>query len=152
MLKQIKFRKAKLIDLKAVFKIGKMHFGNERWLTMKFIEDSFLAIGYHYVAEIKDEVIGGIMVTKYDFPKNWIFYYVVHPKYQRKGIGAKLLKLVENDIKKDLSPSNFLYVDIGIDDKIAKNFYLKNSFEIQGKVNNWFGDDLPALILGKKLN
>ncbi|MDI6883337.1 MAG: GNAT family N-acetyltransferase [Patescibacteria group bacterium] len=151
MLRQIKFRKAKLGDLRTIFEIGKIHFDDEKWLKMKFIENSFMAVGYYYIAEYKREPVGGIMVTKYDFPKNWIFYLVVHPKYQRKGIGSQLLKLVENDIKKDSSGSNFLYVDIGINDEVAKNFYLKNRFEIQGKVNNWFGDGMSCLILGKKI-
>ncbi|MBU3965032.1 GNAT family N-acetyltransferase [Patescibacteria group bacterium] len=151
--KKVNFRKAIVPDLKDLFEIGKANFGDQKWLTAKFLEDSLLEMGYHYVAECKGDIIGGIMVTKYDFPKNWIFYMVVHPEYQRQGIGSAILKLVENDVSNNPPKNDSLYVDIGIEkeDIPARNFYLKNGFKNEGRVENWFDDGMPALILRKSL-
>jgi len=151
--KKLNFRKAAVSDLKDLFEIGKMDFGDEKWLTAKFLEDSLLEIGYHYIVEYESKTVGGIIVTKYDFPKNWIYYLVVHPDYQRQGIGTKILNLVEEDVINNLPKKDSLYVDVGteLEDLAAREFYLKNGFKSEGRVENWFDDGMPALILRKSL-
>ncbi|MBU4338120.1 GNAT family N-acetyltransferase [Patescibacteria group bacterium] len=152
-LKKVNFRKAFVSDLKDLFEIGKMDFGDEKWLTAKFLEDSLLEIGYHYIAEYDSKTVGGIIVTKYDFPKNWIYYLVVHPDYQRKGIGSAILNLVEKDVINNLPKKDSLYVDVGTEpeDLAARKFYFKNGFKSEGRVENWFDDGMPALVLRKSL-
>lgn len=152
-LNNLKFRKAVVPDLKELFEIGKINFGDEKWLTAKFLEDSLLEIGYHYFAEYGSKIIGGIIVTKYDFPKNWIYYMVVHPDYQRRGIGSAILKLVENDVINNPPKRDSLYVDVGTgpEDAAAREFYFKNGFKSEDRVENWFDDGMPALILRKRL-
>ncbi len=150
-LDKVNFRQARMSDLKKLFEIGKMHFGDERWLTVEFLEDSLLSIGYHYIAEYEEAIIGGILVTKYDFPKNWIYYMVVHPDYQRKGVGSAILRLVEADVVKSMPKKDSIYVDVGTEDNTAMNFYFKNGFKNEGRVENWFDENIPAFVLRKSL-
>lgn len=78
---------------------------------------------------------------------------VVRPEYQRQGIGTSILNLVEKDVINNLPKKDSLYVDVGLgaEDAAARSFYLKNGFKSEGRVENWFDDKVPALILRKSL-
>ena len=54
--------------------------------------------------------------------------FAVTPEYQSKGVGALLLKALENYIKENIKPGWTVSLEL-ISSKEAVGFYLKNGFE-----------------------
>lgn len=144
----MKIKKIGLKQLDSVYSLGKQEFCGEEWCTKKFLEETLKTHSYAYACFDKKEMIGCIIVKKYDRPKLWIFFFVVKTNRRRQGIGTKLLKQVEKHCNKK---HPFLFVDFEKKDKIATKFYSKNGFKHAGIVQNWFGARQSGLVYCKKV-
>jgi len=139
-------KKIKGKDIDSLYKIGLEEFKGEFWFTKRFLKETIGNPGYHYGAFEKDKLIGGILVKRFDRPKLWIFFLAIDKNYRRKGIGTKLLKLIESKCSE-----NYPLIFVDLCDKMvkAKNFYTKNGFKEQAKISNWFGVNKEGLIYSK---
>lgn len=149
MSENIKFSKMEEKDLDELLKIGKKHWPNQDWLSKDYLKISFDQPGLNYVAKKDDKVIGGIILVLEDIAKNWIRYFIVDENYRRSGIGTRLLNKAIEHLKK----GETIFVDTGIADKIAINFYEKNGFIKEGKVKRLYDNykQGDAYILKKKI-
>ena len=77
--------------------------------------------------------------------KYYISSLYIDPNYQNKGIGTKLLKTLINNLKKTNLDNIYLTVDLN--NKNAIDFYLKNNFLIEKKI-----DKIQLYLLQFKLN
>jgi ribosomal protein S18 acetylase RimI-like enzyme len=50
-----------------------------------------------FVAQIDDKLVGTAM-GGFDGHRGWVYYVASHPEYRRQGIGAKLMKVVEDGL------------------------------------------------------
>jgi ribosomal protein S18 acetylase RimI-like enzyme len=100
-----------------------------------------------------DEVVGYICfgptpATEGTFDIYWI---AIAPYLQKKGIGKELLKFVENQIIE--KNGRIIIVETSSQQKYAltKQFYLKNSYNLEARIKDFyrFGDD--RLIFVKRL-
>ena len=127
--------------------LAKNYWGNnESWLTIKYLSSSFHQESLSYVAKDGIETIGGIIMVYEDIVKNWIRLLIVDKKYQRSGIGSRLLRKVIKNMKKDES----LFLDTGTENKGAIKFYKKHGFKLKGKIAELYNDK-SAYIFKKKL-
>lgn len=74
---------------------------------------------------------------------------VVHPKYQRQGVGRELLKALEQILKK--RHAKILFLKTSSTNMKAIAFYLKNDFQKVGVIPKFFGEK-DMLILYKDLS
>lgn len=145
---EIEIRKLKEDDLDDLYRLGLEQFKGEFWFTKKFIKNTMRPPGVDFVACDKGKLVGVILAENLDKPKNWIFYFIVDKKYRRKGIGKMLLDAVQEKCSRDFP---LLFVDVGVNDIEANNFYQKNGFLKQAQINDWFGIGEPGIIYSKKL-
>lgn len=143
---EVKIVKMKKEDLRKLYQLGKDFWEKDEWLTKDYLKNSFLQPGIKYTAEIDGEIIGGIILIKQDIIENWLRYVIVSKEFRKLGIGTKLL----NAVIAKLKPKDSIFVDTGISDKIAINFYLKNGFKKRGKINNFY-DKCPAYFFEKSI-
>ncbi len=132
--------------LSALARIGKTQWPNEKWITPGYLRITLQKEGAHYTALSDGKVVGSIMVVEEDFPKYWIHYFIVDAKLRRQGIGAALLRKVEEKLPRNA----FLFVDLEKNDEVGISFYRKNGFKRMGKVKNWF-EGREGIILAKKI-
>lgn len=64
----------------------------ELLMLLKFNPDSCL------VATVNSKIVGSI-IGAFNGRRAWIYHLAIHPKWQKKGIGSKLLKTVEKILK-----------------------------------------------------
>ncbi len=136
-------------NIDSLYELGLQEFKGELWFTKDFLRETLGTPGYYLGAFENGNLIGGILVRKFDRPKLWIFFLIIDSDYRRQGIGSKLLRKIEELGSRD---HNFLFVDVSEDDVSANKFYSKLGFERNAKVKNWFGDNTFGLIYTKKLN
>lgn len=145
----MRIRVLKIKDVNKMYKLGLQEFRGQEWHTKKFIKDTFKRNGLYLGAFDKRKMVGILMLAIYDKPKSWIYFFVVDKKFQRRGIGTKLLNCAENKLPKGYF---LIFVDIGKEDIIAKKFYTKNGFKKVAQIRDWFGKKLDGLIYCKRLN
>ena len=101
-----------------------------------------------FVAEIKGEVVGFVALKRNVLFANYVRRLVVNEKHRSQGIGAKLLAFVEELTKKeDELPNVFLLSSTK--NVQAISFYLKNGYQIIGKIPNFVDTGLDEYILWK---
>ncbi|MBS3082164.1 GNAT family N-acetyltransferase [Candidatus Pacearchaeota archaeon] len=105
---------------------------NDKWTKKEALGSikSDLKKGQGFVALENNQVVGFILFTKEKIDKTYIFIenLVVDEKYQKKGIGRKLVQEVENKIKEGI-----LTLSVNKKSK-AYNFYKKMRFK-ENKIN-----------------
>jgi len=146
--KKIKIEKISKKDINSLYKIGLQEFKGEFWFTKKYLRETIIPPGHFFGAFIDGKMVGGILAKELDHPKLWIFFFVVNKAYQRQGIGRMLLEKVEEKCSQNYP---FLFVDVGVHDKIANNFYRKNKFKKLAKLKNWFGIGQDAYVYSKRI-
>ena len=93
---------------------------------IKEISCNFNALNFGLV--INDELVGlsvGAIRHWWEGTNYNIEEFCIIPEYQRKGIGSRFMKLIEDEIKKRGLQGIFLQTD---SDKPAYSFYHKNGF------------------------
>ena len=86
--------------------------------------------------------VGAIIVHKYRKTLR-IYSVAVLPKYQKKGIGQKLIKHIHK-IALENSYEN-ISLEVNIAEKYLVNWYLKIGFNIVEKLVNYYGDNINGL-------
>lgn len=98
-----------------------------------------------YVAEENGELAGYVCygptpATESTFDLYWI---VVHPALQRRGIGGKLLAFAEKECRK--RGGRLMVIETSSTEKYAgtRNFYRLNGYEVEGRIKDFYavGDD-----------
>jgi ribosomal protein S18 acetylase RimI-like enzyme len=106
------------------------------------------------VGMVNDKVVSVIGICPERLKNNkiyWLGWFYTHKRYVGKSIGRELLNfVVEQLIEKKAKK---LFVNTTSDEfyKPALNFYLRNGFELEGKLKNYYEDGEDQLILGKLL-
>ena len=159
----MKFRYAKKEDLEEILVLYKESFGNN--IYPSFRNPSALLNLFEYpnfssegaiIAEDKAKIIGfGWSIVKKDKPYGHLMGLFVHPDYRKQGIGSRILKLVEDYVKKyskneiKINPSIEQYFFLGIDiNSPAYNFFRKRGFKedkefgylpiwMEAKIKDW---------------
>lgn len=148
----VKIVKMKKEDLRPLYKFGMEYWEGlpyEDWLTMEYMRVSFKQPGLNFTAKDGKKVIGGIIVAADEVVPNWIRFLVVKKEYARRGVGRMLIEKVCSSLKKGES----IFVDTGLTDKSAINFYKKCGFKNRGKINSFYGNypGSPGYILEKNV-
>jgi ribosomal protein S18 acetylase RimI-like enzyme len=107
-----------------------------------------------WVALRADQIVGvsGYWYDRYaDNGVYWLGWTYVSKKYQRKGVGQKLLDRVMLGMEK--RKARKLYVDTSSAKmyQSALLFYTKNGFEIEGVFRNYYQRGEDQIVLGKEL-
>lgn len=81
-----------------------------------------------FIARIKGEVIASIM-TGYDGHRGWVYYLAVHPDFQRRGYGRRMLGAAESFLK-DLGCPKMEWM-IRKDNHQARQWYQGLGYEME---------------------
>ncbi|AZR72993.1 hypothetical protein BBF96_06040 [Anoxybacter fermentans] len=110
-----------------------------------------------YVATVNDKFVGFIsfLVGRSNYHNGKISWMAVHPEFQNRGIGKKLLKVVENYLKS----KNIEVIEVNT---LAENsdypqfhrtrqFYKKHGFIEVSRYKDSLDDSVEILVLQKKI-
>ena len=84
------------------------------------------------VALIENELVGTAL-GGYDGHRGWVYYVAVNPKFRRRGIGAALMKRVEQDLAELGCPKLNLQVRAENRDVVA--FYESLGYRVEERVS-----------------
>jgi len=108
---------------------------NDNWskkTATKRFEDLFNSAGYFGLAAIENNQIVGVMTGRieqwYDKKEYYLAEFAVHPDFQNKKIGSKLLEELEKRLKKKTVQQ--IYLLATVKDKMPTAFYKKNDYNI----------------------
>ena len=106
-----------------------------------------------FVTEVDDKVVGFLLLewgaTSWNRTGE-IGWLAVLPEYQRKGLGSRLMMVMEQYAeKKDLRK---IYVEPSVENKTAIHFYVENGYKPEAMRKDWYRDGEDSLILGKRLS
>lgn len=109
-------------EVKFLFELLKMFSFN---LPDDYVYNSFVKKNenINIFAAYDDDKIIGLLRTVGDNYSSYIDLLIIHPAYQRKGIGSKLIKAFENYFS-----TKPIYLSV-LNDGKTDGFYLKNGFE-----------------------
>ena len=91
------------------------------------------------VYEENGEIVG-VLVYLLIYDRAEIEYIVVKEEYKNKGIGSKLLKYIESDIKN-------ITLEVRESNTVAINFYKKNDYSIVSTRHNYYKDEDGYLMI-----
>jgi len=85
---------------------------------------------YSFLAVDENTPLGFLFAFK-DSEKQciWIHQFAVDPDKQTRGIGTKLLRKLESEIKENETSPNFIKLAVKPDNYKAKEFYLNHEFK-----------------------
>jgi len=114
---------------------------------------SNLKNGFMFIALEDENVIGYIDAFNLNFTRGGyiIEYMAVHKDYRRKGLGEKLLYIVEKKLKKE--KARFMFLQTGDEDfyKPANKFWQKCGFIKVGHVPDYYFEGSGIYYYHKKL-
>lgn len=111
---------------------------NENWTFEQAhtrIEEIMSArVSRGYIVTYEDEVVGmacGRIMTYLDFKELWVDELSVHPGYQGKGIGSKMLDYMREELKNEHIHNMVLTTERGYP---SVKFYEKNGFKQENRI------------------
>jgi GNAT superfamily N-acetyltransferase len=106
-----------------------------------------------FAYEVKGQVLGFEYHGLEPMTENcWsLWWIVVQPGTQGKGIGAKLLKFAEDDAKAHGARILFLETSGMPHSELTRKFYLKNGYEQEGRLRDFYAPGDDQLIFRKVL-
>ena len=115
------------------------------------IVKSLLEIEHFYVIKDNKEnkIIGFIAFGIYSIRISHIMIIAIHPNFQRKGIGSKLLNYCEEVLKNYLVKK--VRLEVRTSNDIAINFYKKHGFEVADSLSNYYNDSSDAYLMVKNI-
>ena len=146
--------------------------------AMKEIEERLIPENTLIMAVLDEKVVGwgGILAPTYDGNVFELHPLVVHPNYQRRGIGRALVEALEKEAKNQGGLTLYLGADdegeedktslahVDLYDNLPKklkdfnagthqsNFYMKLGFNIIGVMPDANGIGKPDIFLGKRID
>ena len=117
-----------------------------------FIVESFINVEHFYVAEFakKKEICGFVIFGIFSIKTAHLMILAVHPKYQRHGIGTKLLERVIEVVA--FTPINTIRLEVRTTNKIAIEFYEKYDFTIATTIEKYYDNvDGDAFLMVRKI-
>ena len=139
-IKEIKAKYSKIcyeLDLKSI-----KHWNQNQW-EKELEKDYINAMGIF----LNNSIIGVCVIHKiYDEAE--IRYLSIHPSYQKRGLGKKLI----NQIMKECKNENIkrIFLEVSIKNKQALSFYKNYGFKTIDIRKNYYKDGSDALIKEKK--
>lgn len=79
-----------------------------------------------------------------------VFWIGVHPKHQKRGVGARLMSLVEERAKQ-IHQQRLVVVETSTTLQGARAFYKKNGFSQCGIIEDFYSDGDGKVIFAKKM-
>tara|TARA_B100001121_G_C18324077_1_gene450135 strand:+ start:84 stop:515 length:432 start_codon:yes stop_codon:yes gene_type:complete len=125
------------LDLKSI-----KHWNQNQW-EKELEKDYINAMGIF----LNNSIIGVCVIHKiYDEAE--IRYLSIHPSYQKRGLGKKLI----NQIMKECKNENIkrIFLEVSIKNKQALSFYKNSGFKTIDIRKNYYKDGSDALIKEKK--
>ena len=117
-------------DMTALFtlwKVSKLNFANKK----REVHECTLMIELNptscFVA-IEDDIIVGSIFGVFNGRRAWINHLAIHPEYQKRGIGSKLLNATIKELKK--RGATKVILGVSTSNLKAMEFYYKNGFQV----------------------
>jgi [ribosomal protein S18]-alanine N-acetyltransferase len=140
-------RDAILKDLNEIHNIEKE--SSNLWNKKLFADEFNIDFSNIYIAQFKDEIAGFIVIwdIENEIQLNNI---AVKNKYRRLGIGNLLLNhITEKTYKKQ---KQIILLELDENNLKAKNFYLKNNFNVSGIRKNYYSNNNNAILMEKNIS
>jgi ribosomal-protein-alanine N-acetyltransferase len=111
---------------------------------------SFLALKNNlgYLIE-EDEKLIAFILTAWSYKTAEIITIDVNPGFRRKGLGTKMLRRVEKELKRRGISTACLHVSV--DNKAALEFYIKEGFEVLDRIDEYYRKEGDAFFMVKFL-
>lgn len=145
MLEQTIVRKAERSDLRALYEIEVECFPKDAFPLhhiMRFLEDpEFMTL----VIILEGKVIGYVTARIEDFEgkrMGHIYSIAVKPEYRRRGVGSKLLKTLEENLRR--KGVRVCYLETRVSNIAAINLYFKHGYRIFDILRCYYGDGEDA--------
>jgi len=150
-MKEVKIRELEKEDIEACVEMTVTSFpwtafGLKKEGARKFFSDR-LGKELVYIATRNGEVLGFITIKRNILYANYIRRIVVRADVRSKGIGAKLMKFVEEMTFSSGLPNVFLVTTV-VNER-AVNFYKKNGYKIIGTIPDFVEKGLDEYIFWK---
>ncbi len=85
--------------------------------------------------------------------RTWYLYWIAVTKQtQAKGIGAKLLRHAEEDIRSRKGRVLFIETSSLPHYELTRRFYLKHGYEVTGVLRDYYGDGDDMVVFRKKMS
>jgi len=139
---QLEYRKIERADVEKIFRLGESEFAHPTqyswdWSIPKV--ESYLdeESGSGIVCTGREELVGFVLAeNNYSRQRPnvaWLTYLMVHPNYERNGIGQTLLEKIK-DVLKSKGITEVI-TDIFEDNELSLRFFHKQGFSVKKK---WF--------------
>jgi ribosomal-protein-alanine N-acetyltransferase len=145
-------RRAKISDLKSLYEIEVECFREEAFppsLIRRFLEDSrFITL----VAVLEDKIVGFIAALIEDFMEEkvgHVYSIDVKPSYRRMGVGSRLLKSLEENLRE--VSVKICYLETCRDNLAAISFYLKHGYRACEILKNYYGAGRDGVRFAKRI-
>ncbi len=114
-----------------------------------------MAVGHRaFIMEESHEVRGYVYYAPAPMAENtWYLYWIaVSPTCQGQGIGAKLLKWVEDDVT--MREGRLLFIETSAlpHYERTQRFYLKNGYAQVARLADWYADGDDMVVFRKRLS
>lgn len=113
--------------------------------------------GGFLVAKVPGKVIGGILLKKESEERQhqrWKFNHLaVDLKYQRQGVGTRLMNAAEQKIRKQLQRGMTAKIELHVSEKEKSllEFYLRFGFVVEGKLTSHYRQGEVVYAMGKEV-
>ena len=137
-------------DLDALLSLEKICFKEETFHKKQLKYLLLKAKSIILVAEIKDKIIGSIIILLRKTILNARVYSLnVHPEYRRLGIASSLMDFGMDILRK----RGYVYItlEVGINNHAAQDLYRSKGFVVDKTLNNYYKNGDDALHLARKL-
>jgi len=137
-------------DLDALLSLEKICFKEETFHKKQLKYLLLKAKSIILVAEIKDKIIGSIIILLRKTILNARVYSLnVHPEYRRLGIASSLMDFGMDILRK----RGYVYttLEVGINNHAAQDLYRSKGFVVDKTLNNYYKNGDDALHLARKL-
>jgi ribosomal-protein-alanine N-acetyltransferase len=134
-------------DLQIISELERDLFSEEKWSYFQILREFKNDFSKILVFKEKEEIIGYLIFREIE-PEIEIFKIGVKKKYQRKGVGTKLIqKLIEIAREKNISK---IFLEVKASNLSAYNFYKKLGFKEMYRRKNYYGNE-EAIIMLKEI-
>ena len=135
----IRIRQAKEHDISDIMEIERESFSSP-WSKSIFLSE--IERGNVFVAEIRGEIVGYIVISSIIEGEVHIENIAVSKKWRRKGIGKKLLEFALMNF-----PNAYFYLEVRPSNKPAISLYRKYGFISVGLRRKYYGDEDAIIML-----